>query len=340
MRHQNEPGGNAGVTINGRPMTLAERAAIRLALGIEDVPVLTVDAGDTFTLEPNQLAKVLPRGNGTQRIFDFYIPKGAPGKDGLNGSGTIVVKRTETIPWDQPANVVDEGANGRAELVFYVPAGQPGASILPQGAFEDSYLSFKDGVYTWRAITPGTGTGGTVTYTDLGDEPILGPYAWETGGVVLPDPTDPGTGGGGGTPTPTPTQTILDAGTYASYSAAASAVAVGGRRIAAADALIAAFGPNYTLAMRRNSVDILVANYAGAMVRSTSGIDVILTLGTLGVVSNVAPSDITTGTWEMVITSGTHVIKLPVTLDAASTTGDGFNPGPVVLVLPRAMDGV
>lgn len=327
MSHLNEPAGNAGVTINGRKITDAERALIREALGIKDGEYTKVEVGTTVTLAPNAEAMVTGRIVGDTLFLDFAIPRGEDGEDGidgLNGTGTMIVKRTETLPYGQPARVENEGTAERGEYVFYIPQGAPGSGV-PAGAVENTYLSYLNGQYVWRAVVSG-GTGGGTTIVNMTDA-VFGLYDWESG-VVLPPPD------------PTPTQNIMDATLYEAYRSAINAAAAGSKRVAGADAVINAMGGAQKLTLKRNGNVIVTADYSGFMTRSTVGTDVVISLNTLGVVSSMLPADHTTGTWTMEITGGAgyaRKITLPVGPDASIIAGAGFNPGTVSLVIPSSV---
>lgn len=323
LPHANEPAGNKGVTINGRPITATEQAALRAALGIVgDGGFSAITAGTTVNLPYGVVATVTARDVDGLRYLDFAIPEGKPG---LNGSGTMTVKRTQTLPYGQPANVVNEGTDAKAEYVFYIPQGAPGES-LPAGAVENTYLGYLNGQYVWRTVS-GTGTGGSTTI--INSDAVFGAYPWE-GAIVVTPPT-------------TPAQTVMDATLYSAYQSAINGAPLGSKRIAGALAIINAMGSTQKLTMRRDGQTILVANYSGSMSYSTVADDIVVSLATLGAVSPIVAADNTTGTWTMEIAGGasfSRTITLPVTLDQAALVGDGFNPGTVSVLVPRSVDGL
>ena len=286
-------------------------------------PAATIQLGEVGFTDDFTKARIENVGNFNHAIIDMIVPRG------LNGSGTMFVKRTESLPFGQPANVVNEGTEARAEYVFYIPQGAPG---VPPGAAENTYLSYLNGQYVWRTVAAGTGgTGGTggTTIVSMNDA-IFGLYDWE-GGTVTPPPVT------------TPTQNIMDATLYQVYRAAIDAAAVGSKRVAGADSVISQMGTAQKLTLKRDGTAILIAGYSGFMTRSTVNNNVVISLNTLGAVSPIVAASNTSGTWTMEITGGTSYarkITLPVAPDAPTNPSDGFNPGTVSLVIPASLDGL
>lgn len=317
MAHPNEPAGNAGVTLNGKPLTPEQIAALRAALGITgNGGNVTLAAGNTTTIDPGLSASVQQRGDANNVIFDFLIPAG---KDGKNGTGSITAKATVSVPYGQPANVVDTGTPGVAELTFYIPEGKPGE--LPPGAIDGTILARMNGQYVWVPLP--TGSGGSVSTIS---DSIMGKYPWETTTVPV-----------------TPHSLILDDATYAEYLAALVVAPVGSKRNAVANALQAALGTSQKLTMTRNGVLVLTATYTGAMTKVTVGSDIAVTFaGDPSDVTAIGTADSTTGAWQMVIAGGSNysrTVTLPVATDVATAAGMGFNPL-VYLVLPPSLDGL
>jgi hypothetical protein len=283
-------------------------------------PAATIQLGEVGFTDDFTQARIENVGNFNHAIIDMIVPRG------LNGSGTMFVKRTETLPFGQPANVVNEGTEARAEYVFYIPQGAPG---VPPGATENTYLSFVNGQYVWRTVAAGTGGTGGTTIVSMNDA-IFGLYDWEAGSVIPP-------------PVTTPTQNIMDATLYQVYRSAIDAAAVGGKRVAGADSVISQMGQAQKLTLKRDGTAILVADYSGFMTRSTVNNNVVISLNTLGAVSPIVAADNTAGNWTMEITGGTSYarkITLPVAPDAPTSPAAGFNPGAVSLVIPASLDGL
>lgn len=342
MAHQNEPPGNQGVTLNGRPMTEAEKKAIRDALGIIMQKQVTLKAKETITVAWGQQANVIQGGTDTDVEFTFEIPEGRPG---IDGHGSIESVEAVGLPFGQPPAVVNFGTPEIAKLRFFVPAGpkgDPGIGI-PPNPVEDFVISFKNGVTVWvpQAAGTGTGTGGNTTIINniYNVDKLQGKYAWELPTTpVDPIPVDPGTGGG---TTPPPAQTTFDATTYLAYSAAIAATPKPNRRSAAADAVIAAMGTVQKLALKRDGVTVVTINYSGQMTKALVGQDWYVSLATMGTTSLISAADADSGTWIMEISGGTNfarTIKLPVSPDFDTTPGNGINPGVVSLLIPRSMD--
>lgn len=317
MAHPNEPTGNAGVTLNGKPMTPEQVAMLRAALGITgNGGNVTITAGNTTTIDPGLNADVRQRGDANDVIFDFLIPRG---KDGKNGTGSITAKATVSVPYGEPANVIDTGTPGVAELTFYIPEGKPGD--LPPGAIDGTILARMNGQYVWVPLPTGSG-GGVATVSDS----IMGPYPWE--GTTVPV---------------TPHSLILDDATYAEYLAALVTAPIGSKRNAAANVIQAAMGTTQKLTMTRNGVVVLTATYSGAMTKVTLANDIAVTFADApSAMTAIGVADAASGTWQMVIAGGANfarTITLPVATDVATAAGMGFNPQ-VFLVLPPSLDGL
>jgi hypothetical protein len=335
-----EPPGNKGVTINGRQITEQEKQLLRDALGLVQYPKLTVHAGSTTTLPAGSNARVEedPDATDTAQRFNFFIPTGPKGLDGI---GSVEAVEAVAIPYGQAPAVVDVGTVGHTKLRFFLPPGPPGPateSTLPPGATDETMLAYRAGAYRWVPIPngSGTGTGGGTTINNTtivnNTDSIQGAYAWESGGVVIP-PVDP---------TPTP-QTVFDTTSFTAYQAAVAAAVVGAKRVAGANAIITAFGTAQKLKLKKDGVVILTADYAGSMTQSTSGIDITVVLVNMTTVSPIVVADPATGVWTMEISGGTNfarTITLPAAFNVATAIGDGFNPGPITLIIPRSLDGV
>ena len=46
----------------------------------------TIEAGNAYSIEPGAQPSVINTGTSSDAVFDFYIPKGDPGEDGLDGA--------------------------------------------------------------------------------------------------------------------------------------------------------------------------------------------------------------------------------------------------------------
>ena len=116
---------------------------------------VSVEAGDTYTVAPDDPARVVNRGTANHLILDFYVPKGdkgdkgddgkdgADGKDGKDGkdgadgqSATIQVGDTTTGEPGTSASVVNRGTNMAAIFDFIIPKGEKGDQGIPGSTME------------------------------------------------------------------------------------------------------------------------------------------------------------------------------------------------------------
>lgn len=98
---------------------------------------ITIDVGNTYTVNSNQKANVKNVGNHKNAMLEFYIPKGSDG----NGD-KIKVGITKSINFNEEALVEDVYKDGVHTLNFYIPRGNPGDAILQMAyivTFEDNY---------------------------------------------------------------------------------------------------------------------------------------------------------------------------------------------------------
>lgn len=361
MIHQNEPLGNSGVTLNGRKVTPEEAAAIRAALGIVATKQVTLKAGETLTVPWGNPALVLTHGDEFDVSFDFMIPEGRPGIDGIGSVDTV---EAVGLPYGQAPDVINFGTPERAKLRFYVPAGPPGAPGLngiglPANPTEGYVVGFKNGVITWVPqatgtgeviVNPNPGTGSTTIVNNVYNVgSLLGSYPWETGSVVTPpvDPTpiDPPPVDPNPTPTPTPsTQTVFDTTTFNAARTAANAATLGNKRTAFANSLIQSFGAAQKITIKQGTTPVLTADYTGAMERQVIGDDIAVVLSNMTSVSSIANgANPATGVWTMEISGGAgfvRTMKFPAALDFTTVAGNGFNPGAFTFIIPRSLDGL
>jgi hypothetical protein len=313
-----------------------------------NVTTATVTVGTTTTLPPGQPAKVTPSGTPTALVLNFGIPAGKDGKDGtpgLNGTGTIVVKQTLTGQPGTAATVVNTSLDpARAELVFTIPAGQPGPvtvvdpgdveiSPLPPLTTNGDVLTVHNGAAAWLPPVVSDGEGGTTTIIGT---PLAfhGLYPWESEVVVPPDDGDDGT--------PDPGLSVMDATTLTAYRAAIAGAAALSKRQAAADSIIASMGSAQRMVVRRDGVQVLSADFTGAMGKGSDATNVYLTLSELTSVSPITPADNTSGTWTTTLSGGAgfaRTLTFSGGADAAAAAGNGFNPD-VHIIVPRSIDGL
>jgi hypothetical protein len=288
----------------------------------------TVTAGTTTTGLPGTAAQVINRGTAQNRIFDFVVPAGRDGTNGLNGlngTGTITIGQTITGAPGTPASVVNVGTADRAVLDITIPQGIPGNSTgtggtggaLPAGGTDKQVLvkvGTADGAATWQTLAPIVDT-------------LMGTYLWES--TVVTPPTNPGSN-------------VLDATTLAAYLNAIAEASLGSKRVAGANAIIVAMGTAQKLTLKRNGIAVLTADYTGAMTQTNNGTNIGVTLPSTFTVGPIAAADVATGTWTGEITGGTgfaRKITLPIATDVSTAPGQGFNPT-VNLIIPRSVDGL
>jgi hypothetical protein len=334
MNHRNEPPGNIGVTLNGREVTEAQAAEIRKALRIALTKQVTLKSGEVLTVPWGNPADVLTHGTEFDVVFDFVIPEGRPGIDGI---GSVDAVEAVGVPFGQAPDVINFGTPERAKLRFFVPAGPrglPGQGV-PANPVEGFVVGFKDGIIQWVPQATTSGGGGTPT-PGGGTTIINNIYNVSTFGGAYP--WEDTTGGGGAVPA----QFVLDSQSYAAYQSAIAAAPIGSKRAAGASSIISTFGNAQKLTLKRNGVTVLVANYSGPMTQATAGADIQVVLQNLGTVSDVVAADNTTGTWTLEVSGGAtfaRTMTFTASTDLVAAVGDGFNPGPIAFVLPRSLDG-
>lgn len=307
--------------------------------GVIGVPgaAATIRVDETLTLEPNQNARVTNIGNFNHAILHFEIPRG---RDGLDGTGTMVVGDVTTLPPGSAATVVNVGTEERAVLNFGLPKGDPGlpatgngngsggVGVPPGGS--DGQVLVKNGnlnyAVEWRTLA-GSGGGGAAQETYISLLP------WENG---APPPNF---------------VPLLDEASQAIYAAAIANAVAGSKRLAGANALIGIFGNARRLTIRRNDAIVMFLDYTGALPLYNSGGQIGVSLGTVSSVSPIASADIDTGTWTAVLAGGVDLdasVFLTVgpagsgkmlILDADTAPGMGISPS-FVLVAPRSVDGL
>lgn len=309
--------------------------------GVIGVPgaAATIRVGETVTLAPNQNANVTNIGNFNHAVLHFEIPRG---RDGLDGTGTMVVGAVATLPPGSEATVVNVGTDDRAVLNFGIPKGDPGlpggsaggASVIgvPAGGLDGQVLTKNgnlDYAAVWRTPASGGGTGGVVA-----QEIYISLLPWEEGTTPAPSFTP-----------------LLDGSSQVEYAAAIFSALAGSKRLAGANALIGIFGTARRLTIRRDGVTVMSLDYTGAMPLYNSGGQIGVSLGTVSTVSAIAAADIDAGTWTATLAGGTNLARSIVLtvgpagsgkmliLDADTGPGMGINPS-FVLVAPRSIDGL
>lgn len=104
----------------------------------EDGEAATIAVGATANLEPGSNAYVTNVGDGTHAIFNFGIPYGAQGEDGIQGprgpAATIKIGTTTTGPAGSEASVENVGTDTEAVFDFTIPKGQDGEGASVQVA--------------------------------------------------------------------------------------------------------------------------------------------------------------------------------------------------------------
>jgi hypothetical protein len=304
----------------------------------------TITLGTVQTGEANESVTITNTGTANDAIFNFRIPRGPQGLPGLNGTGTMVVGSVTTLPSDQQATVTNVGTDARAILNFGIPQGPPGPPGtggtggtnvvgVPAGGLVGQVLKkigSADYAVGWGTDNQGTGggTGGIA-------ETYFGIYAWE----------------GGGSGNPTPVLSPFDATTQGEYASAITAATSGAKRLAGANAIIAAFGNAQRLTLTRNGVTILTADFTGSLPLFDDGTNIGVSLSTMTNVSPIASGDIDTGTWQAVFAGGAGYARTAtltvgvagagkhLTLTADSAAGNGFDPK-FTLLVPRSADGL
>lgn len=127
--------------------------------GVLDAPnarSATIKVGKTTTGAAGTLANVSNSGTNMDAIFDFTIPKGADGKNGIDGkSATIELGTVKTGAAGSNVEIVNTGTDQDAIFNFTIPRGD-------QGLKGDKGDSGKDGVAATIAVgkvfTSGAGT--------------------------------------------------------------------------------------------------------------------------------------------------------------------------------------
>jgi hypothetical protein len=283
-------------------------------------------------------AEITNRGTLVDAIFDFKIPRGAPG---LNGTGTMVVGAVETLPPGSQATVTNVGTGDKAVLNFGIPQGEPGPTTVVDGNGDLIYgvpaggttgqvlMKNSDNDYSmvWATVATGGGTGST----SVADQ-FIGSYPWE--GVVTSDPG-----------------VTFDATTLTEYKAAIAAAASGSKRLAGAQAVQAAMGTAQRLTLKRDGTVVLTAEYTGQMPIYNDGTQIGVNHSTISSVSNIATADLDTGTWTAELSGGANYARLimmtlgvvgsgkQLALSADTAQGMGLNPT-FNIIVPRSVDGL
>ncbi len=94
----------------------------------------TILAGNVEGVDSDKLPEVTDRYEGDVHFLDFKIPKGEQGPIGPRGlpgeigiSEVITIDGTETVEYNEPAEVQDDFDRNIHHLTFYIPKGTPGA---------------------------------------------------------------------------------------------------------------------------------------------------------------------------------------------------------------------
>jgi hypothetical protein len=146
--------------------------------------------------------------------------------------------------------------------------------------------------------------------------------------------------------------TTLDATTQTAYNTAANGAAVGGKRMAAANAVVNAMQPSHRLYIYKDGEVIVSVTYTGAMLAVDDGYDVsIQPSNTVATSEALKSGDLATGTWWFEIQGGTSYARFitgsvgaagsgaDLELDDNPAVGQGFDLR-VNFVIPRSLDNL
>lgn len=317
--------------------------------GVIGVPgaAATIRLGQTGFVDDPALARIENKGNFNHAVIDIIVPKGkdgVDGKDGLNGTGTMVVGAVATLPPGAEATVQNVGTSDRAVLNFGIPRGEPGLPGtggtggenvvgLPAGGADGQILTkvgSSNYAAAWRnaPASSGGGTGGA------NPEIYISIYPWEDGGVVVPN-FDP----------------VLDATSQAEYAAAINGAINGAKRTAGANKLRDIFGSAQRLQLRRDGALLVTVDYTGTLPILNDGIQIGVSLATLTGMSSVLDGDIDSGVWTATLSGGQNYGRTAtltcgpmgsgkmVQLGTDTFPGMGIKPS-FSLVVPRSLDGL
>jgi hypothetical protein len=130
------PGSDATVTNSGTSGAAVLDFAIPRGdvgqQGIQGVPgnAATVTAGTTTTGAPGSSASVTNSGSSSAAVFDFAIPEGVQGQQGIQGipgdAATIAAGTTTTGAAGSSASVTNSGSSSAAVFDFTIPQGIQG----------------------------------------------------------------------------------------------------------------------------------------------------------------------------------------------------------------------
>lgn len=316
--------------------------------GVIGVPgaAATIRLGEVgFTDDPTQV-RIENKGNFNHAVIDIIALRGkdgADGKDGLNGTGTMVVGSVATLPPGSEATVTNVGTSDRAVLNFGIPRGEPGLPGTGGSGSDPNVVGIPDGgtdgqiltkvgntsfAAAWRNPPASGGTGGA------SPETYISIYPWEDGGVVVPS-FDP----------------VLDATSQQEYKAAIDAAIGGQKRSAGANMLRTIFGAAQRLQFKRDGVVVLTLDYTGSLPLFDDGIQIGVSLSSLTGASSAQAADLDTGVWTAVLSGGSGYARTAtlscgptgagkqVSLGSDTFAGMGIKPS-FVLVAPRSLDGL
>lgn len=142
----------------------------------------------------------------------------------------------------------------------------------------------------------------------------------------------------------------LDNTTGAAYTAAIAGASTGSKRMAAANALVAAMPDAHRLVVSRDGAQIILATFTGGLsITNVSGV-ISVVLGTL-VTSTVADGAINTGNWTFQLQGGAGYARTisgtvgpsgsgkDLILSGDTQAGDGIDPN-ISFLLPASLDGL
>ena len=130
----------------------------------------TVAVGTVTTLPAGASATVSNSGSTSAAVFNFGIPAGANGTDGINGhdgnSATIAVGTVTTLAPGQPVTVTDTGTPSAAIFNFGIPQGNvgltgatgPAGPMIPGLSVSGKSLIWGDGTTGWAWVINSGGT--------------------------------------------------------------------------------------------------------------------------------------------------------------------------------------
>ena len=93
-----------------------------------------MDAGNTTTLPAGSAASVTNQGTTSAAVFDFNIPRGDKGDQGLQGNAATVDAGTATsLSYKADPTVTNVGSTSAAIFNFGIPKGAPQRCLVQDG---------------------------------------------------------------------------------------------------------------------------------------------------------------------------------------------------------------